>query len=118
MRGVMSNLFCRRTEAALVQDALPRAPPAEKQTVQNLPIWYTTLGRLLGGSQAAHSALGRTFGWQNDVKNAAQLMTNQLCGLSTVIDRLWYVLEVDKMALALNGSWSKQEAPLKMTSCA
>jgi hypothetical protein len=43
---------------------------------------------------------------------AVQAMTKELCGLQATMDRLWYVLEHDKMALGLGGEWSKVEAPL------
>lgn len=97
-----------------MQAALPNAPEASKQTVQSPVVWYTTLGRLL--EPPAATVLGRAFGGgQRAIEGAVRAMTDELCGLEITVDRLWYVLENDKMALALNGSWSKVEA--QFTGC-
>lgn len=80
--------------------------------MQNLPIWYTTLGRLLDTPQHQVGVFGRVFGGAHMAEIAVQAMTKELCGLQATMDRLWYVLEHDKMALGLGGEWSKVEAPL------
>ena len=95
-----------------MQDALPNAPPPEQQTVRSLPIWYTTLGRLLDVPSVSWASATQAVSGPHVVETAAQRMTDELCGLQTVVDRLWYVWEVDMMALAMNGTWHKRDAPL------
>jgi hypothetical protein len=100
-----------------LQAALPRAPPPEHQTVQNLAIWYTTLGRLLDSPQHQNGLFGRLFGGAHLAESAVQTMTKALCGLETTMDRLWYALEFDMMALGLSGNWSKVEAHFSQERC-
>jgi hypothetical protein len=100
-----------------VQAALPSAPPPEQQTVRNAHIWYTTLGRLLEPPHVTWSAAAHGAAGSQAVQAAARSMSAELCGLETVIDRLWYLLEHDLMALALNGMWSSQDAPLARKNC-
>lgn len=100
-----------------VQEALPRAPPPEQQTVRNAAIWYTTLGRLIHTPAHAHQTFGRSFLGRSPVEDAVHALSADLCGLQTTVSQLWYLLEVDKMALALNGTWSKWDAPLLAAHC-
>jgi hypothetical protein len=47
----------------------------------------------------------------------AQAMTEELCALQTRVDRVWYVQEHDKLALALAGHWDMHEAFLADSEC-
>ncbi|KAL4422361.1 hypothetical protein ABPG75_008558 [Micractinium tetrahymenae] len=44
---------------------------------------------------------------------AVDRMTQELCGLEAVMDRLWFAEEYHKLALALNGRVEKRDIPLK-----
>jgi hypothetical protein len=95
-----------------VQVALPDAPAAEQQTVRSPAIWYTTLGRLLEEPHTSAATVLQGLTGQQALAVAAQRMSDELCGLETTVSTLWYVLEHDLMALALNGAWTKRDAPM------
>ena len=97
----------------MLQDALPNAPPPSKQTVKNVALWYSTLGRLLEHPEK----LRRGQGLPAALDDVAQDMTEDLCGLQTRIDRVWYIQEYEKLALALAGRWDMQEAHMSETEC-
>lgn len=101
----------------MVQAALPSAPAPEKQSVQNKAIWYTTLGRLL---------VPPSVGWFLRISGAtttaklagvAQQMTEELCGLQVQIDRVWFIQEYERLAVALNGRWEMDEVLLAERDC-
>jgi hypothetical protein len=97
----------------VLQNALPNAPPPDKQTVRNVAMWYTTLGRLLDHPEK----LRKGAGLPEALDAAAQDMTEELCGLQTRIDRVWYIQEYERLALALAGRWDMQEAHMSETEC-
>ena len=41
-----------------------------------------------------------------------QSLTEELCGLETTLREVWYIQERHLLALALNGEFDKQRAPL------
>lgn len=96
-----------------VQNALPKAPPPSQQTVKDLTLWYTTLGRLLEQPER----LPKGSGLPDALDAVAQDMTEDLCGLQTSIDRVWYIQEYEKLALALSGRWDMQEAHMSEVEC-
>ena len=40
-------------------------------------------------------------------------VTQELCGLETTLRELWYIQERHLLALALNGEFDKERAPLQ-----
>lgn len=84
-----------------LRDALPRGPA--KQIVADAHIVHTTLARVVDVPAGAAALL----------LDAADALTQKLCGLETTADRLWYVLEHDALALALRGRYDSRDAPLQ-----
>lgn len=56
-------------------------------------------------------------GQRHVAEAAARRMTLELCGLEADVSRLWYVLEQDLMALAVDGRWTRFDAPLGTQGC-
>eukprot|EP00892_Ulva_mutabilis_P010295 jgi/Ulvmu1/7638/UM038_0065.1 len=105
------------TLRASIQAVLPGAPSPDKQAVQNKAIWYTTLGRLLEEPRVGW--LSRLWGSTTTsvLDAAARHMTEELCGLQMLLDRVWYVQEYERLALALNGRWDMEEVLLSEQEC-
>ena len=81
--------------------------------VRSLPIWYTTLGRLLDVPSVSWASAAQAVSGPHVVETAAHRVTDEIRGLQTVLDRLWYVWEVYMMALAVTGTWHKRDTPLE-----
>lgn len=107
-------------------EALPRAPL--QQGIKDLQILHTTLARIVkpgaagSGGGSGRSSIGRPRKMapaseeeeaSEAVRQAAARMTADLCGLQATLDTIWFVQEYDKLALALDGSFSKQPLPLR-----
>ena len=112
-----------------LKTALPQAPT---QVIKDGAILHTTLARIVkppeslegGGLQASGEdavltvqgrRIGPTEGLIRDrpLQWAAESLTEELCGMVTVLDKLWYVEEEDMWALALDGTFSKHSLELK-----
>lgn len=77
--------YCRPQH--VVQAALPSAPSADQQPVQNKAMWYTTIGRLL--VHPSVSWFSRLLGASEStvLDGVALQMTEELCGLQMQLDR-------------------------------
>ncbi|KAL4855922.1 hypothetical protein ACK3TF_003683 [Chlorella vulgaris] len=108
-----------------LREALPRA--STKQVVNDRSILHTTLARLVALPNADQATAGQQQQQEGtDMAGAASAaaaavtlqaavdrMTAELCGLSIVIDKLWFVEEYEKLALALRGSFRQREIALE-----
>ena len=101
-----------------MQDSLPRALPAEHQTVQNTAIWYTTLARIAAPPKRCWRTLLRSAVGPSSLELAARRMSADLCGLEGYVGELWFLWERDLMALGLNGSYAVAECPFIGSNCA
>lgn len=90
---------------ALAQ-ALPNAPGPAGQMVKEPAMLHTTIARLLQPSDATTVDAG-------EVTLAVDMLSQELCGLTAVFKELWFVEELEVLALALNGHFIKHRAPLK-----
>ncbi|BDA45523.1 hypothetical protein COCOBI_07-3100 [Coccomyxa sp. Obi] len=98
-----------------LRGALPRAPPAEHQTVQDAAILHTTLARLLRLPTAPAAGRVLRSGAPDGaalLRSAVARISAELCGLRATLPTLWYVEEEDLLALALNGRVRKH--PVQM----
>ena len=67
---------------------------------------------LVAGGGADEMIMKRVLSSDGLLQKAAERMTEELCGTSTVLDKLWYVEEKDMWALALDGRFTKTSLPL------
>ncbi|EIE20274.1 hypothetical protein COCSUDRAFT_67560 [Coccomyxa subellipsoidea C-169] len=97
-----------------LRGALPRAPPAEQQTVHDPAILHTTLARLLRLPRASAGRVLRSGAPDGAelLRSAVARISADLCGLRATLPTLWYVEEEDLLALALNGRVRKH--PVQM----
>eukprot|EP00884_Botryococcus_braunii_P018259 jgi/Botrbrau1/5116/Bobra.0128s0024.1 len=102
----------------VLRNTLPRAPPPEKQAIQQPAILHTTLARLLHGPkpQVAASFHRRALQGATLLQDVSQRMTDALCGLQATISHMWYVEEDDLLALAIGGQFRHQAIPFECKS--
>ena len=74
---------------------------------RQLDILHTTLARLLKPPKGHGKAVARRL------DAAMRSLTQELCGLETTLRELWYIQERHLLALALNGKFDKERAPLQ-----
>ncbi|EFN53062.1 hypothetical protein CHLNCDRAFT_54034 [Chlorella variabilis] len=96
---------------------------SKQQVVQDRTILHTTLARLVAPPKLDGLAAAATDGGQGGggaaadaarvLQAAADRMTTDLCGLRTVIDKMWFVEEYEKLALALRGTFRQREVPME-----
>jgi len=100
-------------------DALPRAPPPDMQTVREPDILYTTVARLLEAPVApatkwmSHSEQQSLLQAPSALHDAAEAMTEELCGIEARIDSMWFVEEIHLLALALRGLHNDREIQMR-----
>eukprot|EP00879_Flechtneria_rotunda_P021896 GHRR01023091.1.p1 GENE.GHRR01023091.1~~GHRR01023091.1.p1 ORF type:complete len:367 (+),score=82.02 GHRR01023091.1:3052-4152(+) len=111
-------------EPAILRDrlraALPRAPPLDKQVIQELAILHTTVGRVLAPTKRPMREMqdGQSQVWNlqalaSALGEAVSNVSDELCGLVAAFDEAWYVEESDILALALGGTFVKHPGKLK-----
>ncbi|GAB4821342.1 hypothetical protein N2152v2_008388 [Parachlorella kessleri] len=97
--------------------ALPEAPA--KQMVTDEAILHTTLARVVAQPRLAEDRDDQPADAVPGSAGAAALqravheMTQELCGVEATMDTLWFVEEQDRLALALEGRFSKHPLPLQ-----
>lgn len=105
---------------AVLQEALPHAPPPLKQTVMSRAAVLTTLARFVADPMAPPrqfpSGDARTSP-EHLLMVAAEAMTDELCGLTVQTQQAWFVEENDLLALALGGSWVQHAAEFNSSYC-
>ncbi|KAL9227372.1 hypothetical protein vseg_003065 [Gypsophila vaccaria] len=88
------------TIRAKLRSALPRAP--EKQ-LYDAAILHTSLARLLGPPRVSDKELYRTSDDVHIFHELVARVNNEIRGFQAAVTELWYVEELDVLALALNG---------------
>jgi len=99
------------TEPSLLREelrkALPRSPAKQ---MYNPAIFYTSFARLLGPPVSSHKK--NTGGEGLDILKDLVLQLNRKICSKAVIKELWYVEELDILALALKGRMRHRRFPL------
>jgi hypothetical protein len=89
--------------AALRADLTARLPRASRlQVVSDAAILHTTIARAVREPEDPHA-----------LQQAVHAMTKELCGVRATLDVLWFVEEREKLALALDGRFSRRRLPLR-----
>lgn len=120
------------TDPAALRAALAAALPqaSRQQAIRDRQILHTTLARIVKLPPGAAAGSGdvrsdrrrRRRGLARHsyeaaaaeaVRQAVERMTAELCGLEATLGMLWFVEERDKLALALDGSFTKRTLPLR-----
>ncbi|KAK6924986.1 hypothetical protein RJ641_009312 [Dillenia turbinata] len=83
-----------------LRSALPRAP--EKQ-LYDVAMLHTSFARLLGPPTNFHMELNQTSDQLHFFHKLVRHLNDQIRGMEAVVSELWYVEELDVLALALEG---------------
>ncbi|CAO2826771.1 unnamed protein product [Amaranthus hypochondriacus] len=88
------------TVRAKLRNALPNAP--EKQ-LYDAAILHTSFARLLGPPKIPNTETSKTSDTIQFFRNLVDHLNNQIGGFQAIVSELWYVEELDVLALALDG---------------
>ncbi|XP_058083831.1 uncharacterized protein LOC131231594 [Magnolia sinica] len=88
------------TIRAKLRDALPRAP---KKQLYDPVLLHTSFARLLGHPNVSSEATQRPFDQLQFFHELVAGINNRISGFKAVVSELWFVEELDVLALALNG---------------